>query len=185
MRRHSPHRQKRPECLRILAFNKSGFDLGEHIGGKNMENLNFDKEITALSRHRSVQRFHFRGGSRSCQIVRKIHVSAASPIAAPQAGLNNGLSFRSSWLLALLRPPTPPHSKDQRWRALWRGGFRCKLFRGPIPVCWSTRTCWESFGDEPLNQGADSIVHLAVPNLDIEYVTCNWHDRRSCGLRRV
>src|SRR5260370_24495554 len=72
MRRHSPHRQKRPECLRILAFNKSDFDLGEHIGGKNMENLNFDKEITALSRHRSVQRFHFRGGSRSCQIARKI-----------------------------------------------------------------------------------------------------------------
>jgi hypothetical protein len=48
MRRHSPHRQKRPEYLRILAFNKSDFDLGEHIGGKNMENLNFDKEITAL-----------------------------------------------------------------------------------------------------------------------------------------
>jgi hypothetical protein len=37
-----------------------------------MENLNFDKEIIALSRHRSVQRFHFRGGSRSCQIARKI-----------------------------------------------------------------------------------------------------------------
>src|SRR6266404_102868 len=37
-----------------------------------MENLNFDKEITALPRHRSVQRFHFRGGSRSCQIARKI-----------------------------------------------------------------------------------------------------------------
>jgi len=37
-----------------------------------MKNLNFDKEITALSCHRSVQRFHFRGGSRSCQIARKI-----------------------------------------------------------------------------------------------------------------
>jgi len=25
MRRHSPHRQKQPECLRMLAFNKSDF----------------------------------------------------------------------------------------------------------------------------------------------------------------
>jgi hypothetical protein len=32
----------------VLAFNKSDFDLGERIGGKNMENLKFDKEITAL-----------------------------------------------------------------------------------------------------------------------------------------
>src|SRR5258705_3999207 len=48
MRRYSPRRQKRPECLRMLAFNKSDFDLGERVGGKNMENLNYDKEITAL-----------------------------------------------------------------------------------------------------------------------------------------
>src|ERR1700739_1174061 len=48
MRRYSAHRQKRPECLGMLAFNKSDFDLGEHIGGKNMENLTYDKEITAL-----------------------------------------------------------------------------------------------------------------------------------------
>ena len=32
----------------MLAFNKSDFDLGERVGGKNMENLKFDKEITAL-----------------------------------------------------------------------------------------------------------------------------------------
>src|SRR4029077_20687866 len=38
MRRHSPRRQKRPECL----------DLGERIGGKHMANLKLTKEITAL-----------------------------------------------------------------------------------------------------------------------------------------
>jgi hypothetical protein len=32
----------------MLAFNKSDFRFGERIGGKNMANLQFDKEITAL-----------------------------------------------------------------------------------------------------------------------------------------
>src|SRR5215468_5343859 len=48
MRGRSPDRQKRPEWLRMLAFNKSDSDLGERRGGKNMANLKFDKEITAL-----------------------------------------------------------------------------------------------------------------------------------------
>src|SRR6267143_6142445 len=48
MRRHLPRRQKRPDCLRMLAFNKSDFDLGERNVGKNMANLKIDKEITAL-----------------------------------------------------------------------------------------------------------------------------------------
>ena len=48
MRRHLPRRQKRPDCLRMLAFNKSDFDLGERIVGKNMANLKIDKEISAL-----------------------------------------------------------------------------------------------------------------------------------------
>jgi hypothetical protein len=34
MRRHSPRRQERPECLRMLAFDKSDFDLGERIERK-------------------------------------------------------------------------------------------------------------------------------------------------------
>ena len=32
----------------MLAFNKSDFDLGERIGGKNMETLKYDKDMTAL-----------------------------------------------------------------------------------------------------------------------------------------
>src|SRR5512138_2301837 len=48
MQRDSPPRHKRPERLRTLAFSKSDFDLGERIRGKNMANLKFDKEITAL-----------------------------------------------------------------------------------------------------------------------------------------
>jgi len=31
-----------------LAYNKTDFDLGERVGGKNMANLKFAKEITAL-----------------------------------------------------------------------------------------------------------------------------------------
>src|SRR5215216_3954194 len=48
MRRHSPRRQKRPEWLRMLGSTNLTFDLGDRIGGKNMANLKFDKEITAL-----------------------------------------------------------------------------------------------------------------------------------------
>jgi hypothetical protein len=33
----------------MLAFNKSDFDLGERVGGKNMENLKFDKESLHFS----------------------------------------------------------------------------------------------------------------------------------------
>jgi len=32
----------------MLAFKNLTFDLGERIGGKNMANLKYDKEITAL-----------------------------------------------------------------------------------------------------------------------------------------
>ena len=32
----------------MLAFNKADFDVRERLGGKNMANLKFDKEITAL-----------------------------------------------------------------------------------------------------------------------------------------
>jgi hypothetical protein len=32
----------------MLAFIKSGFDFGEHLGGKTMPNLQYDKEPTAL-----------------------------------------------------------------------------------------------------------------------------------------
>jgi Isochorismatase family len=51
MRRHSPRRQKRPECLRMPLRPHGCARNGlarRRIGGKNMANLKFDKEITAL-----------------------------------------------------------------------------------------------------------------------------------------
>jgi hypothetical protein len=50
MRRHSPCRQKRPECLRMpLRPHGCARDgiARRRIGGKNMANLKFDQEITA------------------------------------------------------------------------------------------------------------------------------------------
>lgn len=32
----------------MLAFNKSDFDVGERLGGKNMGSVKYDKETTAL-----------------------------------------------------------------------------------------------------------------------------------------
>src|SRR5215510_6550478 len=51
MRRHSPRRHKRPECLRMPWRPHGGARNGivrRRIGGKNMAHLQFDKEITAL-----------------------------------------------------------------------------------------------------------------------------------------
>jgi Isochorismatase family len=51
MRRHSPRRQKRPECLERPLRPHGGARIGlarRRIGGSNLAHLEFDQEITAL-----------------------------------------------------------------------------------------------------------------------------------------
>jgi hypothetical protein len=51
MRRHSPRRQKRPECLRrpLRSYGCARNGIARRrIGGKHMAHLKFDQEITAL-----------------------------------------------------------------------------------------------------------------------------------------
>src|SRR5437016_3727920 len=48
MRRHSPRRQKRPECLRSSHSTDLSIDLGDRVGGESMGPVTYDKEITAV-----------------------------------------------------------------------------------------------------------------------------------------